>query len=185
MNLIAPIIYISWLVAEIVLSRLTRARQGDRREDQRSLAFLWITIAAACTIGGTISTIYYWPLAQNIYIQYTGLAVLVLGMIIRTIAIIQLGRYFTVDVAIRQDHRIVNRGLYRHIRHPSYTGALLSFLGLGIFLNNVAGLPVIVIPITIAFLKRMQIEERTLEKQFGEAYQQYKKSTWRLLPGIY
>jgi protein-S-isoprenylcysteine O-methyltransferase Ste14 len=185
MNTIAPIIYIGWLIAEIALARITKARQADRSEDRNSLRFLWITIALSCTIGGILSSTLYFPLSQGIYLKYAGLGILVAGIIIRVIAIMQLGRFFTVDVAIRKDHRIIDTGLYRRLRHPSYTGALLSFLGLGIFLNNCLALPVIVIPVTIAFIRRMQIEEAALKKEFGEDYDRYQERTWRLLPWIY
>ena len=55
----------------------------------------------------------------------------VAGLILRWWAIIMLGRFFTVDVTIEKDHELVERGPFRIVRHPSYTGVLLAFVGLG------------------------------------------------------
>lgn len=185
MNIIAPIIYIGWLVLEILLSRFRKSKLKDRSEDRNSLSFLWITIMLSCFTGGMISIFLYMPVVKNDAIHITGLAVILGGMLLRAAAIISLGRYFTVDVAIREDHRVIDKGLYKFTRHPSYTGALLSFLGLALYMNNWLSLAVVMIPVATAFIKRIQIEEAALEKQFGEAYRQYKRHTWRLLPLIY
>lgn len=186
MNLIAPIIYLGWLVLEILLTRFRRSKMQDRSEDRNSLSFLWITIMLSCLIGGTIRVFLHLPIVEgSSSILIVGLAMIVAGMVLRAAAIISLGRYFTVDVAIREDHRVVDKGLYKFTRHPSYTGALLSFLGLALYMNNWLSLGIIMIPITIAFARRIQIEEATLEKQFGDTYRQYKRHTWRLIPGVY
>ena len=60
----------------------------------------------------------------------------VVGIAIRWYAIVYLGRFFTVNVAIAADHRLIDSGPYRFVRHPSYIGALMAFLGLGLTLGN-------------------------------------------------
>jgi len=106
-------------------------------------------------------------------------------MILRFISIWSLGKFFTVDVTIRDNHKIKQDGLYRIIRHPSYTGMLLSFIGLGISINNWISLLTISILVTIAMLYRIKIEERALKDQFGSEYSDYMKRTYRLIPWIY
>src|SRR5690606_35430450 len=108
-----------------------------------------------------------------------------LGMILRFTAIASLGRFFTVDVAIREGHTIKQDGLYKYIRHPAYTGSLLSFLGFGISLNNWISLLVVMVPMTAAFLYRIRLEEDMLTTEFGEAYEAYKRRNYRLVPGAY
>ena len=61
-----------------------------------------------------------------------GRGLLVVGIIIRWSAIYTLGKYFTGTVMIKDDHRLVQNGLYRYLRHPAYAGALLAHLGLGL-----------------------------------------------------
>jgi protein-S-isoprenylcysteine O-methyltransferase Ste14 len=48
------------------------------------------------------------------------------------------------------------------VRHPSYTGALMAFLGLALCLANWASLVVMVVPVLLVFLRRMQVEEGAL-----------------------
>lgn len=76
-------------------------------------------------------------------------------------------------------------GIYKYVRHPAYTGSLLSFYGFGISLNNWVSLLVVVIPVTAAFLYRMRVEEAMLSASMGAVYDEYKKQTYRLIPGIY
>jgi protein-S-isoprenylcysteine O-methyltransferase Ste14 len=106
-------------------------------------------------------------------------------MIFRFIAVWSLGKFFTVDVTIQENHKIIDKGVYKIVRHPSYLGSLVSFIGFGISLNNWISLIIIIIPITIAFIHRIKIEEQLLLKQFEVDYSEYMKKTYRLLPKIY
>ena len=63
--------------------------------------------------------------ADEAVTPYVGLALLTLGGTLRLAAVFVLGRRFTGLVAIQEGHRLQTTGLYRHVRHPSYTGALL------------------------------------------------------------
>jgi hypothetical protein len=97
-------------------------------------------------------------------------ALFVGGMVLRWYSIIHLGRFFTVNVAIAADHQLVETGPYRFVRHPSYTGALLAFIGFAIVLRNWASVLVISLPIAFAFLYRINVEERALVQALGERY---------------
>jgi protein-S-isoprenylcysteine O-methyltransferase len=109
----------------------------------------------------------------------------VAGIALRWWAIIHLGRFFTVNVAIAADHRVVDDGPYRFVRHPSYTGALMSFVGLGLTTGNWLAAVVLVVPISVAFLRRITIEERVLAAALGEPYRAYAARTKRLVPFLY
>jgi protein-S-isoprenylcysteine O-methyltransferase len=109
----------------------------------------------------------------------------VAGLILRWWAIITLGRFFTVDVTIEKDHELVEKGPFRIVRHPSYSGVLLAFVGLGLSMGNWAALLVIVIPIGSAFIHRMNVEEDALSRALGPRYTEYIKRTKRLLPFVY
>ena len=135
---------------------------------------------------GILSAIYWTaPIINTNFLLYLGSALIVAGMIIRFIAIRTLGKFFTVNLALHADHSLIKTGLYKYIRHPSYTGSLLSFAGFGLSLNNWLSLFIIIIPILVTFINRINIEEGILLKQFGPAYEEYKKETKRLIPMIY
>ena len=180
------IIWIIWGASEILLNRLMRSGSADKRDqDHGSIRFIWIMIFLAFFFGIIISA------NTKIYIStlqgapYIGLVIIVLGMILRFISIWTLGRLFTVDITIREGHKIKKDGVYKLIRHPSYFGTLLSFIGFGITLNNWLSFITITILITIALLHRIKIEEKVLINQFGADYLDYKKNTFHLIPWIY
>ncbi|MEO7149951.1 MAG: isoprenylcysteine carboxylmethyltransferase family protein [Rhodanobacteraceae bacterium] len=117
--------------------------------------------------------------------QIVGLLVMALGIAIRSAAIAQLGRYHTPNVAILSDHEVYDRGLYRHIRHPSYLGALIAFLGFGLALGNWLSLLVIMLLALVVYLYRIHEEEMALHTAFGDRYANYCRRTKRLIPGVY
>jgi len=116
---------------------------------------------------------------------FAGVVLFVAGLLLRWWAIITLGRFFTVDVTIERDHELVERGPFRMVRHPSYTGVLLAFVGLALTLDNWAALLVILLPIGAAFIHRMNVEENALSSALGRQYTDYMRRTKRLVPFIY
>ena len=90
-----------------------------------------------------------------------------------------------MDVTIEKDHELVERGPFRMVRHPSYTGVLLAFVGLALTLDNWAALLVILLPISMAFIHRMNVEENALSDALGRQYTDYMRRTKRLVPFIY
>jgi protein-S-isoprenylcysteine O-methyltransferase Ste14 len=183
--IIPLVIWSFWFVSEILLNRLMRSDDRTGVRDRGSIRVIWITIGTANTLGILSAIFVNIPISHWRWVQVPGLALIVIGMVVRFTAILSLGRFFTVDVAIRKDHQLKQDGIYRWVRHPSYLGSMLSFLGFGLSLNNWISLPVIFFPILWAMILRIRIEERVLLGTFGEAYASYLKRTWRLLPGIY
>ncbi len=187
MKLPAPaILGLTFLISEVLLSLAKRARSETSGGDANSLRILWITIGLSI-FAGTQAVAFFpgarWPHAPEVAL--VGVAVFVLGLALRWVAIVQLGRFFTVDVAIAADHKLVQSGVYRFVRHPSYTGALLAFIGFALTLRNWAALIVILVPIGLAFAYRIKVEERVLIAALGARYLDYSRRTKRLLPFIY
>jgi protein-S-isoprenylcysteine O-methyltransferase Ste14 len=180
------IIWSIWFLSEILLNRLFHSGKADKKNlDKGTIKIIWITIGIANSLG-ILSTIFILlPISRNLLIPYMGLILIVSGMIFRFISILSLGRFFTVDITIRNNHKIKKDGVYRLIRHPSYTGSILSFIGFGISLNNWISLLIICLPVIFAMLNRIKIEEKLLVDQFGIEYTNYIKKTFRLVPWIY
>ena len=114
-----------------------------------------------------------------------GLVIVIIGIFIRWATILQLNKAFTVDVAISVDHKLKTDGLYSLVRHPSYSGMLLNYLGLSIAMNSWYSILVLNIPIILVLQYRIYIEEKLLTESFGEEYLNYKKRTKRIIPFIY
>jgi protein-S-isoprenylcysteine O-methyltransferase Ste14 len=187
MSAFATILIALWVISEITLgvTRRSGATAGDSL-DRSSLRALWITISLSVTVGVLLAGRPYGALAgpRGTW-ENTGVVLIVAGLAIRWAAILSLKRSFTVDVAVAKDQRVVETGLYRWIRHPSYAGSLLSFVGFGLALRHWTSLAAIVVPITAAFLYRIGVEEAALRAGLGEAYAAYARRTRRLVPFVY
>jgi protein-S-isoprenylcysteine O-methyltransferase Ste14 len=120
-----------------------------------------------------------------VFVRWFGLFLIVTGLAIRWVAIVTLGKYFAVDVSIRSDHKVITTGVYRFVRHPAYSGTILSFLGLGLSFSSWISTLVIVLPIVVAFVYRIRIEERALAGFLGNEYVRYCTTTKRMIPGLY
>lgn len=173
-------------LSEIGLSLFKRSQGGTDATDGGSLRVLWITILASMLLGAVAALLlpqFVVPLTSTV--QTAGMVIFFSGIVLRWTAIVWLGRFFTVNVAIAVDQVVVDTGPYRWIRHPSYTGALAAFLGFALSTGNWATIFVIMVPITWAFMRRIQIEEAALMTGLGEPYQAYALRTKRLVPLIY
>ena len=176
-----------YLISEVLLTvtRRSRSRTGTK-QGQSTLGVLWLVIMVSIAAG--IYVARHWPAATLLHGQmfaYAGVLLFVAGLFLRWWAIITLGRFFTVDVTIEKDHELVDRGPFRLVRHPSYTGVLLAFVGFALSLRNWAALLIILLPIFAAFVRRMNVEEDALSRALGSRYADYMRRTKRLVPFVY
>jgi protein-S-isoprenylcysteine O-methyltransferase Ste14 len=180
------IIWSLWFLSEILLNRFLRSgKDADKNQDKGSVRIIWITIGVANNLGILAAIFISFPISGSMWVTYAGLFLIVLGMTFRFVAVLTLGKLFTVDVAIQENHKIKKDGIYRLIRHPSYAGSILSFIGFGLSLNNWISLAIIVVPVFCAFIYRIKIEEKMLTCRFGAEYVTYMGKTYRLIPWLY
>ena len=170
-------------VAEKILLRGRRVRT---KLDRGSLAAFDVsgvlTIPAGIVLGFTD---YGRVRLGEPYVSAAGLVFMVAGTALRWAAIRALWRYFTVNVSIQEGQRIVRRGPYGVVRHPSYTGLLLRYLGFGLAFANWLSAALVFLPLLCATVYRIRVEEEALRAHFGAEYESYASATKRLVPGIY
>lgn len=116
---------------------------------------------------------------------YVGTVFFAAGVYLRHLSIKQLGKYFVTKVQITGDHKLITEGLYGRIRHPSYTGLILGFLGAILFLRAPLAAVLFVALGIPAYFYRIKIEEQALLSAFGRQYENYMGRTYALLPYIY
>jgi protein-S-isoprenylcysteine O-methyltransferase Ste14 len=172
-------------VAEKILLRGRRVRtKADL--DRGSLAAFDVSGVLSIPAGIVLGFTDYGRLAAfEPYVATAGLLLLVAGTALRWAAIRALWRYFTVNVSILEGQRVVRQGLYGMVRHPSYTGLLLRYLGFGLAFANWLSAALIFLPLLCATVYRIRVEEQALREHFGEEYAAYASVTKRLVPGIY
>ena len=120
-----------------------------------------------------------WPLFA------IGLVLMSAGIAIRQWSVALLGRFFTVDVRVHPGQTVVEGGPYRWVRHPSYTGLIITFLGLGLALGNWAALAVLAVVPTAGLVLRIHSEERALLAGLGEPYRRFAATRAHLFPGLW
>lgn len=115
-----------------------------------------------------------------------GLAVTLVGAALRWYAILTLADAFSNTVAVEGDQPIIEAGPYRWVRHPSYTGGMLMFLGIALALTNWLSVAVVLVGVAVGYGYRIRVEERALRAELGEAYADYAERTpYRLVPYVY
>ncbi len=184
---IFTILIIAWPVSEAILGLLRRGKHDSAIvRDRGSLALLWCAIAGGLVAGHFVrqSGVGSIGAAPARFLTVASV-IIVAGLVLRWTAIITLGRFFTANVAVMPGHSVVRTGVYRHVRHPAYSGMLLSFLGAGVAFDNWLSLLVIIMPIAAALAYRIRVEENALLESLGDEYADYCKVTKRLIPGVY
>ena len=177
-----------WILSEIFIGiRRRSATTGAEKQDRMSLYAMWIAFTAGPFVGGFLTSVRSTRMPDGLspYAFWGGLALILAGIAIRWTAIATLKRYFTVDVAIASDHKVIQHGLYGVVRHPSYSGSLLSSIGLGFAFVNWLSLVVVVAFALAGIAYRISVEEHALTSALGDEYRQYAARTKRLVPGIF
>lgn len=180
----SPVVFL-WLGSEALIFVTHVTRAGDPRDDRFSGVAMVGSIVLAVALGMRLAQLV--PAAAiadgRNAVFLGGIALALLGIALRWIAILTLGRFFSMRVMVRADHSVVERGPYRLVRHPSYTGALLTLLGVLLCSTNWLSLACFVLALP-GLAYRISVEERALTEALGGAYREYMRRTKRLVPFV-
>ena len=172
-----------WVFIDSMVVFRRMAERGENR-DRSSLRLLMIAGPLVWVVSIGLASTAMGRLHAPV-LQMVGLVLMVIGIVVRSTAIAQLGRLHTPNVAVLADHPVKDTGLYRYVRYPSYLGALIAFAGFGFALGNGWSLLLIVLVTPAIYLHRIREEELALTEGLGEPYREYCRRTKRLIPGIY
>jgi len=171
---------------EIFMSRRQQnSRKISKSGDKGSIWLLTISISLGYWLSFLIAStkigrIYHW---NTFFVIGSVLALI--GLIIRVTSILQLKQQFTYTVTKIENHELIETGLYKIIRHPGYLGQLIIFLGISTCLSNWLSILLMIIPVLLGYLNRINVEEKFMAEQMGQKYLDYQKRTKRLIPAIY
>jgi protein-S-isoprenylcysteine O-methyltransferase Ste14 len=173
---------------EWIGSFFQRPERGAIKRDRGSHAVLVFAL-----IGGIVGAFFFvqadfagttltW---QQPLLFWLGISLMLAGLAFRWYSIRVLGRFFTRDVATRPGQTVVETGPYRLIRHPSYSGSLLMFLGTGLAMTDWASWLVIMLGVAIGYGWRVHVEEQALCTGLGQPYRDYMLRTRRFIPHVW
>jgi protein-S-isoprenylcysteine O-methyltransferase Ste14 len=176
-----------WIASETIASLTRRSGEPSKARDRGSYKLVMILLWVGLGLDFALS--FLLPEATILWkrksLFFVGITLMLTGLAFRFYAMSILGRFFTYDVAIRSGHTVIETGPYRYIRHPSYTGALITLTGLGLALGNWAGLLALLASMGTAYAYRIHVEEAALVAGLGEPYTQYMRRTRRLVPFLF
>jgi protein-S-isoprenylcysteine O-methyltransferase Ste14 len=179
--------YCVCVVPELVLSVLLRSEKSAKKTDKGSKAIVILAANLAVGVGFSLAFAFprfsvgtHWKTVFD-----AGIVVWLTGALFRFYSMRVLGRFFTYDVAISAGQRVIERGPYRWLRHPSYLGSLVAEIGFGMTLTNWLAILPPAICLGVAYAYRIGIEEQALANGLGTPYQEYMQRTGRLIPFVY
>lgn len=175
-----------WIGAEMWLGyRSRRLPSGATDRDSGSKA--WVIGSVWTAVAAGMGLAFAFPDAAiergRTAAFIAGLLLMLAGIALRWYAVWVLGDYFTVDVATRPGQPVVESGPYRWIRHPSYTGGLVTLLGVLVCCCNPVSLVALVFALG-GYAYRIRIEEEALATDLGAPYRDYMRRTKRLIPFV-
>ena len=184
--LIFSVVFFLWILSEIVgawiVPSLRRGRARTMRRDRGSILLIYVGVIASFGIafsfaGADVAKLPGW-------VCYLGVILMAAGIVVRQWSIAVLGRFFSGVVGVQKDQTLVESGPYRYVRHPSYTGALIFFVGLGLALQSWGAVLALALIFAVVYGYRMYLEEHVLISELGEVYVSYSWRTKRLIPYV-
>jgi protein-S-isoprenylcysteine O-methyltransferase Ste14 len=177
-------LWLAWVLYWIAAA--AGAKAAREREPLASRAAFILAMAVSILLLG----IRHWPgwLGRTVvpggWVGYwCAVALVIAGLAFSVWARALLGRNWSGTVTIKVDHELIQAGPYRKIRHPIYTGILLAVLGTGLAAGQLRGLLAFVITFGALWFKS-RVEESWMEREFGERYTAYRRTSWALVPFV-
>jgi protein-S-isoprenylcysteine O-methyltransferase Ste14 len=180
------VVYALWLLSELVIGGIIpRSRRHGtpiRYEDRSSRLLISLSMFLSLMIALFFAASGIASLPSGAF--YLGIGLMIAGILLRQWSIAVLGRYFSRTVGVQEGQAVVDRGPYRLVRHPAYTGSLLTMVGLGFVLQSWGAVLVLIAFFGVAFGYRIHVEEAVLTSKLGDEYVAYAKKTKRLIPYV-
>ena len=192
--MVRPLVYHSGVLQVVFIATVGIAAAAElalqlrtRSEDERDPSYVWMLAGSFAGVGLAFAAagVHDHLPGPRWLPAVAGIAVMWAGFALRVWAVRTLGRFFRVEVTVDTDQTVVDTGPYARMRHPSYTGLLVFYLGLGIALDSYLSVAAAVLLPLAAVVNRIAHEERMLRRELGEAYQVYSSRTRRLIPGVW
>jgi len=179
--------YIVWALFEVWTFRRDRKQVAGTAHDQGSMVALVFLMVLGLMLAFIASGQAPFAHIAMPPVPRIGAAIFLIwsGMALRLWAILTLGKFFRTAVFILDEHRLVTAGPYHLLRHPAYTGSLITLAGIGLGLGNWLSLVAILLCSVVGYRLRIRVEDRALRTRFGEAFDANRRRTWALIPFVW
>jgi protein-S-isoprenylcysteine O-methyltransferase Ste14 len=177
-------LWLAWVFFWVVSSQFTLKTKKD--ETYQRFQHTVPTAIGVVTIfhEGRIPELSLGMLYDGAALAWSGVALTAAGHVFSIWARVHLGKYWSGTVALKVDHKIVDTGPYRLVRHPIYTGLLTAALGSAMAAGTAEAFIGLAIMIA-GYAVKWKREEKIMLSEFGPAYADYMKRTKVIIPYIY
>lgn len=160
-------------------------KRNSIRKDFRFFLLPWFFIISL----GTVVTVWEFARGGDPELKLSlstilGLLFIIFALPIVFTAAVTLHKFYSSTLIIRKDHKLIQHGIYKYVRHPIYFGTTLVFLGLPLCVGSLFGLATMALVIPL-FLNRIKMEEKLLIEEFGAEYERYRETSRKLIPFLF
>jgi protein-S-isoprenylcysteine O-methyltransferase Ste14 len=133
---------------------------------------------------GIFAVLEYFFVGRHINPVITGLgiALFLIALVLRNLAIVTLGEFHSLQIEIRHNHRLIRNGVYKHIRHPYYLAVLLEVPSITLVPNSYYALLFSLLFYLPLLFYRIKSEEAVMLEKFGKNYLKYKEAVPTFFP---
>lgn len=183
------VVFIIFIISELLIWFFTSFRNKnssrDKEKGDKNSCLLLVTGVFSILFLNVTSRRYFLSFIAPIFLFWIGAISIVAGTFLRAYSVWTLGRFFTLSVQVNSKQKIIQTGPYKYLRHPAYSGSILSLIGISLCFRNIIGLIGTLVIIAIIYGYRIKVEEQMLEKIFNNSYKGYKKRTKKIIPFIW
>jgi len=175
-----------FIIAAIMVQRVIESYLPNFKKVKGVKLAKWTWIAFSVTylllIFGSVREYFLISRTINLWISSIGVGIVAVRIWLKWWAMLTLGEYWSVQIEIRESHKLIKDGPYRYLRHPAYLSNLMEYLGVPLIANayyTLIGVLLIYLPLNLI---RLHLEEKELIRKFGEEYEDYRKKVPPLFP---
>ncbi|MCP9266961.1 isoprenylcysteine carboxylmethyltransferase family protein [Xenorhabdus sp. XENO-1] len=179
---IPMVLYFFWLLSESYVFKRD-ANHVSGKVDNSTVVVYGYGRVSHVFVTAIVFLFFTFRKSPDIQHLILGAALLIFGILIRKIAITTLGKHYSHLIDIKNDHQIVQSGIYKYIRHPAYTGMIIASLGLSIAYSSTSSFLFLFLVLVPSIMFRINFEEKALKEING--YKEYALKVKKFIPFIY
>lgn len=182
------VVFIFFIVSELLIwfftSFYNKNSSGKKEKGDKNSYIILVSGTFSIIFLNVVCRKYIISLIASISLFWIGSICIVTGVFLRVYSVLTLGKFFTLSVQVTSKQKIIQTGPYKYVRHPAYSGSILSLIGIAFSFRDIIGIILTIAIITIIYRYRIKVEEKMLEKTFPDSYKEYKKRTKKIIPFI-
>lgn len=156
------VVFAFFVLERIVSTFMRPAALPTEKIHQKNIFFVLLSIYLLAVI---LSVLHYLQIRYlDSVLSGLGVALLAPAIVLRTLAIKNLGPYWSPFVEIKKGHRLITTGIYKSMRHPYYISVVLELSGIALICNAYGALMLVMLVQAPLLLTRALLEEKTLRE---------------------